>query len=160
MKKPLNLLMICLLSVVTTTGFAQPDDEEELEDATFTFVDGSNNTYTITQEEINYDPITPEESSSGEYSGGDPAKAKVKMREFEALIEIISEAMAATDQHAASREMGTAIVSKVVEGEKTSVMLKRGSKMSKRIKEFLDEMIADGSGDDDAGNDGDKDGNE
>jgi hypothetical protein len=39
---------------------------------TYHYADGSGNRYTITSTQLSYDPVKPEESSSGVYSGGEP----------------------------------------------------------------------------------------
>ncbi len=49
----------------------------------YLYADGSGNTYVFNNDSIEYNPITPEMSSSGIYSGGDYVKKKIKESDFE-----------------------------------------------------------------------------
>lgn len=53
----------------------------------FDYLDGNGNKYSITPESIIYDPITPAESSTGIYSGGEPYNISISLVEFEILQE-------------------------------------------------------------------------
>lgn len=52
---------------------------------TIRYVDQNNNVYFITPTKIKYQPITPEESSSGTYSGGEPADLAIKIDAYNAV---------------------------------------------------------------------------
>jgi hypothetical protein len=47
-----------------------------------TYIDKNNNTYKITESEVEYIPIKASESSSGMYSGGEPWKKKIDNEVF------------------------------------------------------------------------------
>lgn len=55
----------------------------------YTYIDGNNNEYTITSDSLIYSPITPAESSSGEYSGGEPKRVKISSEQFLKIESII-----------------------------------------------------------------------
>ena len=54
-----------------------------------------------------YDPITPEKSSSGRYSGGEPQSGMLEPARVAALFERVRELEARTDLHARTRMKGT-----------------------------------------------------
>lgn len=54
-----------------------------------------------------YDPVTPERSSSGTYSGGDPQRGTLELAQVDALFQRIRDLEADTGNHARSRMMGT-----------------------------------------------------
>ena len=49
---------------------------------TYLYIDGNNNDYLINTDSIYYNPVTKNESSSGEYSGGEPKSDKLTAEEF------------------------------------------------------------------------------
>ena len=58
----------------------------------YLYIDGNNNDYKITSDSIVYSPVTSVESSSGEYSGGNPKSVKISAEQFlkiETLIKAI-----------------------------------------------------------------------
>jgi hypothetical protein len=58
----------------------------------FTFVDGNANRFTLTTTTLTYRPITPEESSSGMYSGGDPWVRELTDSQRAQLVELFGSA--------------------------------------------------------------------
>jgi len=72
----------------------------------YTYVDGNNNIYTITPDSINYEPITPDESSSGEYSGGEPKKVQISEQQFLRIEVLIKSILTAKEIQQKNREMG------------------------------------------------------
>ena len=54
-----------------------------------------------------YDPVTPKESSSGTYSGGEPNRGTLGAAQVEALFEQIRDLETDTKHHTSSRMMGT-----------------------------------------------------
>lgn len=54
-----------------------------------------------------YDPVTPERSSSGTYSGGDPYEGIMDPAQVEALLQRIRDLEDDTGSHATSRMKGT-----------------------------------------------------
>jgi hypothetical protein len=48
----------------------------------YQYADGSANVYIIKADSLEYIPVTPEESATGMYSGGEPKKAVLTPEEF------------------------------------------------------------------------------
>lgn len=59
---------------------------------TFYYLDGAANQYTITSDELSYEPVRPEESSTGSYSGGEPYKMRLSADQFEFLATVFGNA--------------------------------------------------------------------
>lgn len=77
----------------------------------FTYSDGAANLYFITTTIIEYAPMTPERSSSGFYSGGEPATVKITTEQFEAICQVFEQAQANKEDHRKNRLKGSGHVS-------------------------------------------------
>ncbi|MBT3181578.1 MAG: hypothetical protein HN337_03600 [Deltaproteobacteria bacterium] len=67
------MLICCTLMLVMTIGCSEKDEVH------YTYLDGSGNKYILSPDgTLEYDPVSTEESSSGEYSGGKPVIKKIK----------------------------------------------------------------------------------
>jgi hypothetical protein len=73
------------------------------------YVDGNNNTYEI-GDRLEYVPITPEQSSSGTYSGGDPKSVALAADERATLIELLERISSDRDNLLETRLMGCGTV--------------------------------------------------
>ena len=89
--------------------------------------DGSNN---VTRVESTgaavgwvYEPMTPERSSSGVYSGGEPAAGTLDPAATEALWTAVSQALSDASGHAQARAMGTISLSVTIDGDTQAVVL-------------------------------------
>ena len=81
-----------------------------------TYADGSGNHYTFScaspdeSAHFTYAPVTPERSSSGIYSGGQPAAGQLTGAQTQTLWNHLRRLHADTGHHAAHRAMGTGAV--------------------------------------------------
>ncbi len=77
------------------------------------FADGSGNRYTITSDAADanahlvYEPITPEQSSSGTYSGGSPVDRQISAKNTSELWRRVAALQNDSSQHSETRSMGT-----------------------------------------------------
>lgn len=80
----------------------------------YTYIDGNNNVFSIAPESLSYEPISKEQSSSGEYDGGEPKMVKITNEQFTKIEGIIDAILADKSIHEKNREMGfgTIIVGK------------------------------------------------
>ena len=90
--------------------------------ASYTYIDGNNNRYTIKRDEIVYRPITPADSSTGTYSGGAPATIELAPDAFEHLETLLQLVLDDTAHHLADRPMGSGTLSV---GDQTVVIAAR-----------------------------------
>lgn len=72
----------------------------------YTYIDGNNNTYKITESSLIYEPISPKESSSGTYSGGEYKETAISSDQFLKIEKIIKTIIKDTKCHEATRQMG------------------------------------------------------
>lgn len=88
------------------------------------FSDGSGNQYTVTRADdgraqLQYDPVTPKNSSSGTYSGGEPADLMLSSEISSELWARVAAMQAISEPHVAGRSKGTGAF--VVSGAKGEV---------------------------------------
>lgn len=130
-------LVLALAATACRTAPADPDPELPRSDATTTTpkaidmsidmndADARNDTWTVTYSDhsgnayrfwkggadedarFSYDPVSPESSSSGWYSGGEPREGTMSPAEVEALFQRIRDLEADIGRHAGSRMKGT-----------------------------------------------------
>ncbi len=75
-----------------------------------TYNDGSANSYIITLSNFRYNPVTPTESSSGTYSGGEPKDFDIDQNIFNEIF-ILAESIATNeDIKIETRQMGTGFI--------------------------------------------------
>ncbi|MEM2047780.1 MAG: hypothetical protein QW566_05535 [Candidatus Jordarchaeales archaeon] len=105
------------------------------------YVDGSGNTYTLTLEgkkaKVKYEPMTPETSSSGFYSGGEPFEKEMTDDElFNQIARIAMHAIRSSDR-ISKRVMGSGLLIIEDANSKREAILASNS----RIKEKLEELL-------------------
>ncbi len=83
-----------------------------------------------------YDPVTPERSSSGTYSGGSPHQGVLAPDQIEALFGRLCELEADTSGHNSRREMGTGMF-RVREGGAERRFIVRNGKRRKAFDSFV-----------------------
>jgi len=97
------------------------------------YSDGSANSYAFShtdpgqRAQFVYDPVRPEESSSGAYSGGDPARAALTADDVAQLWEILDALEADTAAHVEARAKGTTAISWSTPEGDARFIVKRGA---------------------------------
>ena len=102
------------------------------------YTDQNNNRYTVTESVLKYDPITPAESSSGTFSGGDPLNIKITKNDFEAITNLAEEILS-TESRDNKREMLTSVLTIKKGAESRTVILKK-SKDRMNLEEMLQKL--------------------
>ena len=72
--------------------------------------DGNANSYIITPDQFVYDPNTPMESSSGEYSGGEPKDFKIDRQNFNDIFNQAEQIVTNDEISIETRQMGTGFI--------------------------------------------------
>jgi hypothetical protein len=97
---------------------------------TITYLDGSANRYTFTgagdSATFEYDPVTPERSSTGMYSGGDPRSGRLDRAQVSALWQQIRAFEANPVIHTPDRAKGTGDFTIVEDEVARSFIIVRG----------------------------------
>lgn len=101
----------------------------------YEYIDGSGNLFAINSTTIIYDPITPEESSTGTYSGGEPYKINVESKQFEDLEKVFKKVIANTNGQTTERNKGTGTL--VVLPERITYIFEMNSDSKKEIEEAI-----------------------
>ncbi|QNJ98085.1 hypothetical protein [Constantimarinum furrinae] len=92
---------------------------------TYTYTDQNNNVFDISPKEIRYVPITPVESSSGTYSGGEKVTVSITEEDFKEISELATELFQNTEVHTSKRTMGTSVLYATTENGSKRVTLLR-----------------------------------
>jgi hypothetical protein len=97
-QKSFSISAILLMALAVSSIAAQAKS--------YTYIDGNNNDYEVTSDSIFYSPITPSQSSSGEYSGGDPKRIKISAEQFLKIESIIKSILKDKSNYLKDRLMG------------------------------------------------------
>jgi hypothetical protein len=136
------LLSPVLLLLLTCCAPTKPKPKVMERGLSYRYADGSANVYEFRGNTVAYLPVTPAESSSGLYSGGDPKTVTIGVADQEKLVQLLEQALAATAQHQIAREKMTGRVEKAVEGSaEQSVVLRRDSTLKAEIELFLRALL-------------------
>jgi len=77
----------------------------------YEYADGSANRYLLTEKELQYLPVKPEESSTGFYSGGEPKTVTVTALQYNELRNLFEQALTNTSIHIPDRIKTSGMVS-------------------------------------------------
>lgn len=108
--------------------------------ANYEYADGNANVYVITPIELKYIPVTPEESSSGTYSGGEPKNIAITPAQFQTLEALFENALSNTETHMENRVMMSGLVSRTGSNKKQCI-LKPGSEDIAAIEKALKSIV-------------------
>jgi len=125
----IHLLILCLtLSLVMCV----PKEN----DMQISYLDQNNNQYRITQDSFWYTPITPEQSSSGTYSGGDPVMKKINETTFSEIATIANTLLENNIDNGVKREMMTSRLT-IKKGDSSTSVTLRKSKYRTALETLL-----------------------
>lgn len=133
MKKLISILSTAMLTF-TLVGCSS-------DEPAYSYSDGAGNTYWIQGATLTYDPVTPLESSSGEYSGGEPATIELTQDEHAAIVSLFDVAIGDTSNHIENRVMMSGVID-VRKGKKTtSFILAPKSVKKTEIETMLEGLL-------------------
>lgn len=107
------LISICLvLATVFVVIFLQIKTDPQSAKQHYRYVDGSGNTYNLDPVEmtLEYAPITPQESSSRVYSGGEYVKKEISLSQYTVIATALEKAVASSSIHIPDRTMGSGLI--------------------------------------------------
>lgn len=107
----------------------------------YEYADGSANLYLIKENELRYVPITPKESSSGTYSGGEPKTVTISASQFDELKKLLEAALANSANHITNRVMMSGMISMIGDKTKDQCILKPNCKEMLAIESKLKELL-------------------
>lgn len=109
----------------------------------YVYADGSANKYTITANTLEYDPVTPEESSTGTYSGGDPKTVSISAEQFESIGQLFDKAVANKAVQIEDRIKTSGAISIVRGDSRTQVVLAPGCAEKAAIESLLKRILSE-----------------
>ena len=108
----------------------------------YIYADGSANRYIITSSTLEYDPVTPAESSTGTYSGGDPKTVPISAEEFASISQLFDKAVANKAVHIQDRMKMSGSISIVKGNNHTQVILAPACAEKEAIESLLKQILA------------------
>jgi hypothetical protein len=104
------------------------------------YYDGSGNMYKIENQVLEYSPVSPEKSSSGIYSGGEPFQKKLTKEQYEKIVSLLETAFQSKEEQTNQRMMMTGMVVFKRNNEKNSCILLPEAISKKNIEVFLQQL--------------------
>ncbi len=137
-----------LLSIILITGCDVTKKRDKEVSATgntwyqkdYVYSDGSANRYVFSKNGFEYFPVSPAESSSGTYSGGNYIKKLPELTLFYALVDNIKIAFETKADHTDLRQKGSGLIEIKEDGNPTQFMIKMGSRSQQLIEEVLTQL--------------------
>jgi hypothetical protein len=127
-----TLYLLCSLTLLTACMHAQPQ---------YTYADGSANHYVISASSLQYIPVKPEESSTGMYSGGDPADVKLTEEQFKSVQQLLENAISATGNHITDRIKMSGAITRITASDTVTIILKPGVPEQAALESALKQLI-------------------
>lgn len=119
--------------------------EGELKKETvYSYADGSGNLYIVEGGEsftLEYDPVKPEESSSGFYDGGDHIKGEISREEYNQIAALFKRAFTERESHIENRVMLSGIFYIKEESGEESCIHAPDSKLKAEVEQFLKVLV-------------------
>lgn len=135
MKTKLYPLVLINIIILTISGC------KSHEMIIYSYSDGNNNTYEIKKWELAYKPVTPIESSSGTYSGGQPKTIKLTQADYDKVIDILNKAIEDKSMHIDERVMMSGMIRVEKKGGNQFYILGARSQSKYEIEKLLKEIL-------------------
>ena len=107
----------------------------------YLFADGSGNRYFMESTTLEYIPITPEESSTGMYSGGIPGKVTINEEQFNSVKNLLDQAIAAKPIHLPDRIKTSGQIVRTTSSDTTLVVIDGRSQEMRQIESLLHTLL-------------------
>ncbi|NJM24758.1 MAG: hypothetical protein HC859_03810 [Bacteroidia bacterium] len=104
---------------------------------TYQYADGNGNRYVVTPGTLEYIPITPRESSSGTYSGGEAMTTVLPEENYAAICTVFDKVLADKSQHISERLMMSGKLTKNSATGSWTIILRPGSPAQREVEEIL-----------------------
>lgn len=106
----------------------------------YEYADGSANLYLLTETQLRYVAVVPEESSSGTYSGGGNKTVTISVGQFNELKKLFDQTIANSSIHIPDRIMMSGMVSRIGSSNKQCIIKPNCAEMvelEKALKKVL-----------------------
>ncbi len=112
----------------------------------YLYSDGNGNTYKIGHldgRSLEYIPVRPEMSSSGEYDGGEPVRKSLTEKNMEQIADLLNRAISHSAVHIQNRVKGSGLIVKSEGGAETAIIISGDSDEKRKIEILLKQLTAD-----------------
>lgn len=109
--------------------------------ASYSYSDGNGNYYLIEKTNISFKPVTPDMSSSGTYSGGEPITVKISEEQYKKLMELVNAAIDAKSMHISERVKMSGMISISQKGNAQTYILGARSRSKADIESYLKQLF-------------------
>ena len=106
----------------------------------YEYADGNGNRYILSNNQLRYIPLKPEESSTGTYHGGEPFEISLSVGQQSELQQIFDNAIAAEQSLTKDRAKMTGLVTKSSQSESVSVILKSNAPEKEALENALNKL--------------------
>jgi len=112
-----------------------------MENLIIKYSDGNGNSYIIKNDTIEYNPVKPENSSSGTYDGGEYIKRNITKKEYDSILSVLNKAVKNKRIHIKNRIMMSGMI--IIENNniKNIFIIKPGSNEQTDIENTLKNII-------------------
>ena len=107
----------------------------------YEYADGSANLYSLEGNTLSYDPVKPEESSTGMYSGGEPKTVQLTQHQADSIRLLMEEAFTHNTAHIQDRLKGSGAIYISADKTKKQFILEPGCEDLKKIEAVLRKCI-------------------
>lgn len=108
----------------------------------YEYADGSANLYSLNGNTLSYDPVRPEESSTGTYSGGDPKTVQLTRPQADSIRLLLNEAFNNTADQIPDRVKGSGAVYINDGKNQKKFILRQGSEDINRVELALKNVLS------------------
>lgn len=129
----MNQRVFILFFLMYTACMNQPN--------TYEYADGSANLYLLTQTSLRYVSVTPQESSSGTYSGGNPVTVTITQAQYNELKTIFDKTIDNKDIHIEKRQMLSGMITLMGDVDNDQCILKPGCAEMTTIEQKLKAIL-------------------
>ena len=109
----------------------------------YNYLDGAGNRYSISANQIKYDPVKPEFSSSGTYDGGNPYTININAAVFSEIKTLCEKLISNDALHLSKREMGTGKIIKRNHKDQTSASYIISRRNVAELDSYLKSLVPD-----------------
>jgi len=114
----------------------------------FSYSDGCNNSYNLYYDDENniyleYDPVKPIESSSGEYDGGDYIKEKIARDQYERITALANKIAENKDIQIKNRVMTSGLLIVNIKGVEKRIIIEPSSNEKIEFENELKKLLGD-----------------
>jgi len=128
------------ISILIATLFLTLSSFRDMKSPSYTYADGSGNLYKISTDSIECIPVTKENSSTGMYSGGEPAKKAISESDYKSIQLAVEELFSNKSIHIKDRIKTSGMIT-MVQGKREKSVIFNSSEEKDSFEKMLKELL-------------------